>query len=745
MIGKELLLPFEQMDEYDFERLCTRLASSQSDVEGARRYGVRGEAQYGIDVYAHRRKKSGYCVYQCKRFKGVTPAMLKEIIEKFIKDRQKPAAPEWLKETTAFVLCITQPLEKAKFTDAVEKIYQDLSKSLELDVWDTIKLTELLKEQPDIVEEFFGRAAAERLCGRGSLLEIRARLRYNPEVTAPSQLLIASNRVVPFAGRDATVQELKEWCAAPPPFAAKLITGAGGVGKTRLMLEFATAQRQRGWLTGFTRIKDDRNEQTLEWQALLERDLPTLIVIDYAESRGSTIEALLEATERIYQKRSKPIRLMLLARSGDEWWTELKRNPMLGRATTLALPAAETLSSPEQRQNEFDRAVAAFSQALNVAPPVALRNPDLEHPSFQRLLYVHMLALLECQGVRLNTADGEAVAVLEGTLNREREHWEKQLAAHTPSLASAENCKGVERTMTLVTLGYPVAGLDAATTLIRRDPVLGRDLDEGSTRFLAGRLQTTYPGRDHINPIEPDLLAEHLIYTQLTHRDTGAALIETAFGKAGASAGTASVNLEPALAHLVRLAEWQPGAVDLWRTVFSGRLNNVTPNGADKPLLLTAMQLARGAITTKGSELGNLLAELLEASDDTVLAKQAEAMLPDYSVSLLKFTEVVRRMAVVVSNEEQRLIDLGNHAKSLSHLGSYDLALQKISEVILGYRNLTEKIQKDFYQVLLLALITKVFIKMLLAIMPQRSRVLQKLWKFFENLPLKIEMRFYQI
>jgi hypothetical protein len=164
-VGKEVLLPFEQMDEYDFERLCTRLASRETDVIDARRYGTRGQAQYGIDVTARLRETGTYRMYQCKRYQKFTPENLVEVLEKFISDCQKAETrtdvqgAQWLNRATSFVLCVTQALEKTQFENILRNAEHDLNGELELDIWDTVKLTELLKSEPEIVEEFFGRDA----------------------------------------------------------------------------------------------------------------------------------------------------------------------------------------------------------------------------------------------------------------------------------------------------------------------------------------------------------------------------------------------------------------------------------------------------------------------------------------------------------------------------------------------------------------------------------------------------------
>ena len=54
-----------------------------SDVEFCQLYGVQGDAQLGIDIFARRGSDDKYSVYQCKREKKFGPAKIRAAIEKF--------------------------------------------------------------------------------------------------------------------------------------------------------------------------------------------------------------------------------------------------------------------------------------------------------------------------------------------------------------------------------------------------------------------------------------------------------------------------------------------------------------------------------------------------------------------------------------------------------------------------------------------------------------------------------------
>jgi hypothetical protein len=73
---------------------------------------------------------------------------------------------------------------------------------------------------------------------------VRARLRSAGEPslageTGPSSLLRPDRGVVEFTGRGVELVALRAWCRSGPGKSVRLVTGAGGVGKTRLALQVA--------------------------------------------------------------------------------------------------------------------------------------------------------------------------------------------------------------------------------------------------------------------------------------------------------------------------------------------------------------------------------------------------------------------------------------------------------------------------------------------------------------------------
>jgi hypothetical protein len=133
-------------------------------------------------------------------------------------------------------------------------------------------------------------------------------------------LLRAEEALLPFdPARRPEVDSLNAWLDDPQwPQSVRLITGAGGQGKTRLALELCQQRRASGWYAGFLDSKLEANRMTISWQALRNLNQPLLIVVDYAETRQTAFLSLLRAS--LQNPGNQPMRMLLLARDGGEWW-----------------------------------------------------------------------------------------------------------------------------------------------------------------------------------------------------------------------------------------------------------------------------------------------------------------------------------------------------------------------------------------------------------------------------------------
>jgi hypothetical protein len=90
--------------------------------------------------------------------------------------------------------------------------------------------------------------------------------------------------VVPFWGRDDTIADIMAWSADSAAVSARLYVGAGGMGKTRLMIEACGRLRLTGWRAGF--LRDDESRVTAEQLNIIGCDTRgVVVVVDYSETR----------------------------------------------------------------------------------------------------------------------------------------------------------------------------------------------------------------------------------------------------------------------------------------------------------------------------------------------------------------------------------------------------------------------------------------------------------------------------
>ncbi len=165
-------LPFQQLTWQNFERLCLRLASAESDVRSARPYGGPGQSQEGIDFVASPKDAPGKVtwVYQCKRWGHVTAPDLAGWVNVFL-ESWRGSLP------TRFTVCVSQALTAPDVIREIAAQERRLAEGqVEFDVWDGEHLNQRLKQRSDLVDDFFGRAWVEAFNGSDAASALSARL-----------------------------------------------------------------------------------------------------------------------------------------------------------------------------------------------------------------------------------------------------------------------------------------------------------------------------------------------------------------------------------------------------------------------------------------------------------------------------------------------------------------------------------------------------------------------------------------
>ncbi|WP_434348710.1 hypothetical protein ACN6A1_15910 [Myxococcus virescens] len=149
-VTREQTLPFGSLAWENFERLCFRLAHRSGDVEDGRIYGERGQAQEGIDLYV-RRATGDYETWQCKRYQHITVAELESAVTKFL-------SGDWAKRSKVFKLAVSASLNRSELAEEVERQRARCNASnIAFEPLDRDRLSVILKEHPDLVDDFFGR------------------------------------------------------------------------------------------------------------------------------------------------------------------------------------------------------------------------------------------------------------------------------------------------------------------------------------------------------------------------------------------------------------------------------------------------------------------------------------------------------------------------------------------------------------------------------------------------------------
>ena len=124
----------------------------------------------------------------------------------------------------------------------------------------------------------YRRRAAEREQAHAAL----RRVSELPVTGGPAGLLDPRRGIVGFVGREDDLVDLVAWCEHDRPRGVRLVTGSGGVGKTRLSVELCARLAVMGWRCEWP--GDGGEAGAVEAVRRVHRGR-MLLVVDYAESR----------------------------------------------------------------------------------------------------------------------------------------------------------------------------------------------------------------------------------------------------------------------------------------------------------------------------------------------------------------------------------------------------------------------------------------------------------------------------
>jgi transcriptional regulator with XRE-family HTH domain len=314
----------------------------------------------------------------------------------------------------------------------------------------------------------------------------------------PAALLRAEYAIVPFHGRESEIGKLKSWALNEDESIIQLISGSGGMGKTRLARQLCLQLRSDGIQAGFLVPCEIR--QCLSYFRLCP-DVRMLLVVDYAETAEEEITQIL----RISANRNLgSARLLLLARGAGNWWSRLiRRCDGIGVRINQAPIQLRPLSiGIDARRISYSLAGQAFAEKLAATQPAAPPS-DLMADYYDRALFLHMSALLATQEIEVQGSE----AILEKALEREMDYWAKQLKdRQLPKFLE----DGFWRAMGVISAYGGVRGKQEAVKVISKIRFF-RDQPVAVLEAIADTLHDCYPGPPWIEAIQPDLLMEYLI------------------------------------------------------------------------------------------------------------------------------------------------------------------------------------------------------------------------------------------
>lgn len=495
-----------------------------------------------------------------------------------------------------------------------------------------------------------------------------------PRDLAPSQFLDARYEIVPWydGARDGTLAALDAWGGEGARALVRLLHAEGGVGKTRLAIEWSRRLRERGWCAGFLA----KDAPTDWYDDLCAWGVPTLVVVDYAESRPELLDGL-RALRTVQAKGGAPtLRVLLLARNDGDWWTQLTQDRELGPWLKERDPERITAVAAEVpgRAAVFREAVAAYAKVRGKTVPEP-KGLCFDDASFGRVLYLHMAALAVVEGLSVT-----AGTLMDTILDHEERFWERRGREGGDALNVAIHLTEARQFVAAGTLRGGFASQDEARGVFKR--MVDRSLDRDDTRLLM-LLHRVYERRGEPvwqPPLEPDLLGEAMV-VRVAQPARVEEVAPTDWIDRVFPAESARETVRVGFTVLGRASAWAPEATRAW-------IEGMLCRSLDVRAVLALDAAKVVGWHTAFSLLGEALADALESRGEVPVAEALErAGVPTFSVSLRRVAEWKSRMLLSATSESEegpieRAIHLNNHSIELGELRRHEESLATAREAI---------------------------------------------------------------
>ena len=336
---------------------------------------------------------------------------------------------------------------------------------------------------------------------------VREGLRDTFEKSPPqswARLLDPRRELVGFVGRTDELGALTAWCDGSDTDRLRLVTGPGGVGKTRLAVELSERMKKRGWAC--ERIADGQESVAIAALRAVTR-ARALLVVDYAETRVGLRQMLTV----LAGDQGAGVRVLLLARDAGDWWDQLGAGEPAAWDLVQAASSAHLRLSPVVAADLSDAdvialAVRSFAQELGL-PERTVEIYGDAGTGQRRVLDLHAAALV---AVLAEAHDGTVrvdIRTVLGELLRHEQHFWYD-SARTYGLSGGRDGATALALRQIVAAGclLGAAGQEEARVLPARVPGLA------ASAMIAEWLRLLYPpdpgDADWIGSMQPDRLAE---------------------------------------------------------------------------------------------------------------------------------------------------------------------------------------------------------------------------------------------
>ncbi|MEH0828305.1 MULTISPECIES: tetratricopeptide repeat protein [unclassified Micromonospora] len=486
----------------------------------------------------------------------------------------------------------------------------------------------------------------------------------------PSRLLLTRHQVVPFAGRDDELTDLRQWLESSDRISVRLLHAPGGYGKTRLAQETAVQSAASGWSVWrilYSPVPPPNSRVEIDEAG------GVLLVVDYADRwPGSHLNTLITHMTGLGLRAELTVRVLLLARSAGSWWSALRTTVDSELAGESSARRLGPVAAPLDRPDLFDAAARRFARALHYEDPPPGVPGFLADATYDQILAVHMAALVAVDAAHTDRAVPSSPHALSAyLLERERAYWHLLHHRTEPGVLTAPHM--MARATYVATLAGPAAEADA-TALLRCAHV-----DEPGVRTVLIDHRSCYPSGDYLEPLSPDRLGEDFIALTTpgsSQPDDDEAWEPDPWAENAVSAlmstDSGSAWARPAISVLVETARRWPHVAD----------HLLFPAVRDRPALV----LHAGAAT-----VGRLVE--IPGVDITLLERLTEQLPPGRDVNLdVAAAEVSGKLTELRLRTEKdpaRRANLHNaHASRLMLAGRYEAAAQAAAEEISIYRRL---------------------------------------------------------